>query len=113
MMWPSMFTAPIHWGRIKLLNLAIDSIEISKNGKLSLMTLFQNMLDETGTQTEDIDGFIHYAKRIEDVRVAVLIRELPAPKAGLTGNRYQCEPALRWHHGCFENRGIFWRGGAF
>ncbi len=75
-------------GRIKLLNLAIDSIEISKNGKLSLMTLFQSMLDETGTQTEDIDGFIHYAKRIEDVKVAVLIRELPAPKAGLPGNRY-------------------------
>ncbi len=75
-------------GRIKLLNLAIDSIEISKNGKLSLMTLFQNMLDETGTQTEDIDGFIHYAKRIEDVKVAVLIRELPAPKDGSPGNRY-------------------------
>jgi phosphoesterase RecJ-like protein len=75
-------------GRIKLLNLAIDSIEISKNGKLSLMTLFQNMLDETGTQPEDIDGFIHYAKRIEDVKVAVLIRERSIPKGGLPGSRY-------------------------
>lgn len=63
-------------GRIKLLNLAIDSIEISHNGKLSLMTLSQDMLDETGTQPEDTDGFINYAKRIEDVKVAVLIQEL-------------------------------------
>jgi phosphoesterase RecJ-like protein len=61
-------------GRIKLLNLALDSIEISQNGKLSVMTLTQNMLEETGTQPEDIDGFINYA-RIDDVKVAVLIQE--------------------------------------
>jgi phosphoesterase RecJ-like protein len=63
-------------GRIKLLNLAIDSIEISSNGKLSMMILTRDMLDETGTQPEDIDGFINYAKRIEDVKVAALIHEL-------------------------------------
>ncbi|HPA14733.1 MAG TPA: DHH family phosphoesterase [Desulfobacterales bacterium] len=63
-------------GRIKLLNLALDSIEISQNGKLSVMTLTQNMLEETETQPEDIDGFINYA-RIDDVKVAVLIQENP------------------------------------
>lgn len=62
-------------GRIKLLNLAIDSIEISPNGRLSVMTLTQDMLKETETQPEDIDGFINYAKRIEDVKVAALIQE--------------------------------------
>jgi len=63
-------------GRLKLLNFALDSIEISNNGKLSIMTLSQRMLDETGTQSEDIDGLIHYARRIEDVKVAALIQEL-------------------------------------
>ncbi|MBL0713372.1 MAG: bifunctional oligoribonuclease/PAP phosphatase NrnA [Desulfosarcina sp.] len=62
-------------GRIKLLNMALDSIEISPNGKLSLMTLTRAMFDETGTQPEDVDGMIHYAKRIEDVQVAALIME--------------------------------------
>jgi len=75
-------------GRIKLLNLAIDSIEISENGKLSVMTLYQRMLDETGTHSEDIDGFIHYAKRIEDIKVAVLIRELSGGKSRPPDNRY-------------------------
>jgi bifunctional oligoribonuclease and PAP phosphatase NrnA len=65
-------------GRIKLLNLALDSIEISKNGQLSIMTLTQAMLAETGTHTEDADGLINYARRIEDVKVAALIHELAA-----------------------------------
>ncbi len=62
-------------GRIKLLNLALDSIEISKNGKLSLMTLTREMLFETGTHPEDADGLINYARRIQDVKVAALIQE--------------------------------------
>ena len=62
-------------GRIKLLNLALDSIKISDNGKLSLMTLTQEMFHETHTQAEDVDGLINYAKRIEDVKVAALIME--------------------------------------
>ena len=41
--------------RIKLLNLALDSIELSKNGKLSIMTLTQKMFDETHTQPEDVE----------------------------------------------------------
>jgi bifunctional oligoribonuclease and PAP phosphatase NrnA len=62
-------------GRIKLLNLALNSIEISPNGKLSLMTVTRAMLEETHTQQEDVDGLINYARRIEDVRVAALIQE--------------------------------------
>lgn len=63
-------------GRLRLLNMAIDSIEISENGRLSMMTLTRDMMNETGAQPEDLDGMIHYAKRIEHVKVAVLIREL-------------------------------------
>lgn len=63
-------------GRIKLLNLALDSIEISENGKLSMMTVTKNMLAETGTQAEDLDGMINYARRIKNVKVAALIQEI-------------------------------------
>lgn len=62
-------------GRLKLLNMALESIEISHNGKLSVMTLTRDMFLKTGTQPEDIDGMINYAKRIEDVKVAVMIQE--------------------------------------
>ena len=63
-------------GRIKLLNLALDSIEITANGKVSIMTLTREMLAETGTHPEDVDGLINYARRIEDVKMAVLLQEL-------------------------------------
>jgi phosphoesterase RecJ-like protein len=62
-------------GRIRLLNLALDSIEISENGKLSMMTVTGSMLNDTGTQPEDVDGLINYARRIKDVKVAALIQE--------------------------------------
>jgi len=62
-------------GRIRLLNLALDSIEISENRKLSMMTVTQDMIEETGTQPEDVDGLINYVRRIEDVKLAALIHE--------------------------------------
>jgi len=63
-------------GRIKLLNLALDTIEISKNGKLSLMAVTREMMNESGTKPEDVDGLINYARGIEDIKVAALIHEL-------------------------------------
>lgn len=72
-------------GRIRLLNLALDSIEISTNGKLSMMTITQEMIYETGTNSEDIDGLINYAKRIEDVKVAALIQEQKTDSNQSTG----------------------------
>ena len=74
-------------GRIKLLNLALDSIEISDNGKLSIMTVTGAMFAETRTQPEDADGMINYARRIEDVKVAALIHE---QKNGTTNSNGRC-----------------------
>jgi phosphoesterase RecJ-like protein len=78
-------------GRIKLLNLALDSLEISPSGKLSIMSLSQDMMDITRTQEEDIDGIINYARRIEDVKVAALIHEV----AGNGRERRQYHVSLR------------------
>ncbi|MEJ2040639.1 MAG: DHHA1 domain-containing protein, partial [Desulfosarcinaceae bacterium] len=82
-------------GRIKLLNLALDSLEISANGKLSVMTLTQAMMKETGTQTQDIDGLINYARRIEAVKVAALIHETPTNGSAPQGEEAQYHVSLR------------------
>lgn len=81
-------------GRIKLLNLALDSIEISSNGKLSIMTITQEMLNMTRTQLDDVDGLIHYARRIEDVKVAALIQELRNGKKP-SDNQHRFHVSLR------------------
>jgi phosphoesterase RecJ-like protein len=82
-------------GRIKLLNLALDSIEISENGKVSLMALTQAMLNETGTQPEDTDGMINYARRIQDVKIAVLIQEQKNGSDRASGYRRPYHVSLR------------------
>lgn len=65
----------ISLSRIRLLNMLYDSIELSPNGKMSIMTLTQNMLKTTGSKIEDVNGLINYAKQIENVKLAVLLFE--------------------------------------
>lgn len=61
--------------RIKLLNLVLESIEVSENGRMSIMELTQEMLDKTGTKREDVGRLINYARHLEDVKVAALVFE--------------------------------------
>lgn len=75
-------------GRLKLLNLALDTLEVSYNGKVSMMTITRDMFDETGTQAEDTDGLINYARRIKDVKLAVLIQECWLPDCQLPVSDY-------------------------
>jgi bifunctional oligoribonuclease and PAP phosphatase NrnA len=62
-------------GRIKLLNLALDSIEITPNGELALMVVTKDMISETGTSPCDADGLINYARSIETVKLAAMVQE--------------------------------------
>lgn len=80
--------------RIKLLNLALDSIEISDNGKLSMMTLWKKMLEETGTRPEDVDGMINYARNIQDIKIAALLQELEG-NANSPNGRHTWHVSLR------------------
>ena len=73
-------------GRIKLLNLALNTIELVHGGKVSLMTVTRRMLQRTGTRPEDADGMINYARGIEDVRLAVLIQQNGNGGPGANGN---------------------------
>ena len=66
-------TYPI--GRLKLLNRALQSLEISNNGMVSVMTLTQKIFQDTGTHPDDVDGIIDHACRIEGIKLAFLIKE--------------------------------------
>ena len=72
-------------GYIKLLHKALGSIEISKNGKLSMITVTQEMLDETRARSEEVTGLINYAKAINNVKIAVLIHRISDTKGGAQG----------------------------
>jgi phosphoesterase RecJ-like protein len=63
-------------GRLKLLNLSLNSLEISQNGLLSMMTVTRDMFEKTGSNLNDSGEFINFAKSIDGIKVAVLIQEL-------------------------------------
>lgn len=69
-------------GRIRLLNYALDSIEISPNGKLAMMVVTQDMMKRTDTDSCDTDGLINYARSIESVKLAVMVQEPPPDQNG-------------------------------
>lgn len=61
--------------KVKLMGLAIDSIEISENGLLAFLTVTNDMLKNANASEEDCDGLVNIARNIEGVEVAVLIRQ--------------------------------------
>lgn len=71
-------------GRIKLLNLALDSIEITPNGELALMVVTKDMMSQTGTFSCDADGLINYARSIETVKLAAMVQEVMKKKSELS-----------------------------
>ncbi|VEN74137.1 conserved hypothetical protein [Candidatus Desulfarcum epimagneticum] len=62
--------------RIRLLRRALDSIEIFLDGKVSLMILTRGMIEKAGAGPGDMDGLIDYARGIQGVKTAVLIKEM-------------------------------------
>lgn len=78
----------ISLNRIKLLTMLFDSIEVSEDGKLSIMTLTQNMLAATGTEVDDVNGLINYARRIEKVKLTVLLYERKTKNGRRPGSEF-------------------------
>jgi phosphoesterase RecJ-like protein len=76
---PNVITERIYSSRplrqLKLLSLALDTIELHADGKISTIVITQNMLDKTGCTGEDTEGFVQYPLSVEGVMACVLFRE--------------------------------------
>ncbi len=76
--------APIHdaifsnntLGGLHLLGEALRSIDLHFDGKVATMIVTQHMLEETGTRTDEIRGFVNHALSVEGAEVGVLFTEL-------------------------------------
>ena len=61
--------------RIKLLNIALDTIELFEDGQIAIMILTSEMLKKTGASYEDTTGLLDYVVNIKNVKIAALIKE--------------------------------------
>jgi len=68
----------------RLLGKALNTLEMHLNGKVSVIQISKEMIDEVAAREEDTSGIINYAKDIEGVEVAILLKEgKDAVKVGL------------------------------
>ncbi|PID55492.1 phosphoesterase, partial [candidate division KSB3 bacterium] len=61
--------------RLRLLQMALQTIEIEENEQIAFMTVTQQMLAESGAVMADVDGFIDFARSLKTVKVAAIFKE--------------------------------------
>lgn len=61
--------------RMKLLGLALGTLETDGGGRVAHIRVTEEMFRETGTKDEHTDGFVNYPRSVEGVEVALLFKE--------------------------------------
>jgi phosphoesterase RecJ-like protein len=67
-------TRPI--GELQLLSKALQTLRLSADGRAAALMVDGQMLEETGCTTDQVDGFINFARGIEGTEVALLLRPI-------------------------------------
>ncbi|MDP6530028.1 MAG: bifunctional oligoribonuclease/PAP phosphatase NrnA [Gemmatimonadota bacterium] len=60
---------------VRLLGKALDSLEVTGDGRVGVLLVTRKMLAETGASTQDSEGFATFARSIRGVRVGLFLRE--------------------------------------
>lgn len=63
--------------RVELLQRALGTLQRDPDLPVAWIVITQEDMQETGADTEDREGLVEYARRLEGVEVAMLFRELP------------------------------------
>ncbi|MDR9419238.1 bifunctional oligoribonuclease/PAP phosphatase NrnA [Gracilimonas sp.] len=61
--------------QLKLLSLALETIEVHAEGTISTIVITQDMLKKTGCTKEDTEGFVQYPMSVEGVKACVLFQQ--------------------------------------
>jgi phosphoesterase RecJ-like protein len=61
--------------RLRLLEMALSTIEFHHEGKIGMMTLFLEMFRKAGATLADSERFVDYPRLVSGVELAVLIRQ--------------------------------------
>ncbi|MAG83533.1 hypothetical protein CMK10_05195 [Candidatus Poribacteria bacterium] len=59
--------------RLRLLTKALETVELTPDGKIAWLVVNQKMLNHTGTTLEDADGIINQIRSIDTIEVAIMV----------------------------------------
>jgi len=71
-------------GDIKFLGLVLSTLKLNKLEDVAYLEITKKMMDETGQEISKSEGFVNYARSINNVRVAVIFREEPVGKINVS-----------------------------
>jgi bifunctional oligoribonuclease and PAP phosphatase NrnA len=76
--------------KLRLTALAIESLEMYYNGRVSVIVIDNDTIKKSGAKDEDGDGIVNIGRNIEGVEVAVVLRRLESGeiKINLRSNYY-------------------------
>ncbi|MCR4434588.1 MAG: bifunctional oligoribonuclease/PAP phosphatase NrnA [Clostridiales bacterium] len=60
--------------KVKLMGMAINSMELFENNKIAFITLTDEMVRKAGAKEEDCDGIVNLGRNIYSVEVAAMLR---------------------------------------
>jgi len=62
-------------GDIKFLGLVLSTLKLNKSQDVAYLEVTKSMMKETGAEAAKAEGFVNYARSINNVKVAVIFRE--------------------------------------
>jgi phosphoesterase RecJ-like protein len=77
-------------GQVRLTSKVTSTLEMYVDGKVAVLSLFKNMIEECGALEEDSNDIINFGRDIEGVEVAIFIKEKDKDtyKISLRSKRY-------------------------
>jgi len=65
-------------GRLRLLGLLIDGLELDFEGRLAILRVTRAMMQKAGADEEMVDGLVNYGRMLEGVVVSAMVWEWPS-----------------------------------
>jgi len=65
------------YGGVKLLASALDTLKLTKNGRVGYMVITLPMYGRTGSSEEDTEEIVNFARNVKGVEVGILFRQTP------------------------------------
>ena len=65
------------YSKIKLLGMALSTMQCDESGHIAWITLMQDAMNETGATEDEADGIVNYPLSIAEIEVVIFLKQMP------------------------------------
>ena len=64
------------YSKIKLLGLALSTMQCDESGRIAWITLMQDAMNETGASEDEADGIVNYPLSVSEIEVVIFLKQI-------------------------------------